>query len=114
MNIRPATADDCKNLWGKVAPVSVRAFAAEKNGETLIIAGVAYIGGNIVAFSDQKYATKQYPMTAMKMVQKVTGLLREIGAVVQATPDENQPNARNFLMHIGFKQVDADKFIWSN
>lgn len=113
MIIRPATFEDATAFWGKTAPVSIRGYVAELDGRVMGIAGLAYAPNQIRGFADMVEEGQKYPMTIMRITKLVKALLNETKAPVFCNADPNLPNARKFLEHIGFKQVDDRTFVWS-
>jgi hypothetical protein len=113
MIIRPATADDAKAYWGPVLPTSVRAYVAEKDGELLGIAGLAYMPTGILAFADMKEGGQKYPMAIMRITKLVKALLNETSAPVYCNADMSLPNSRKFLEHVGFKLRNGRTYVWS-
>lgn len=114
MNIRPATIEDVRSLWGIELPMSLRAYAAEHDGELLGVAGIAYFPGRLVAFADMQDSAQRYPLTIMRVARKVQALLREAIAPVYCEADCGYPNSRAFLEHVGFKNVSGRVYVWQN
>lgn len=113
MNIRPATADDCKRFWGSETPVSMRAFVAEQDGVVMAVAGLAFMSSGIMAFSDQSPEMPPHAMTAMRMAKKIIGVMQDIKSPVYCTADKTKPNACSFLERIGFTPLGNRNYIWS-
>ena len=101
MLIRPATLADCQNFYGKNPPMTLRALAAERDGEVVGIGGY-YISDEIAhAFTDQKGMTRREIAKAGRAMMKFLDAVK-IPVVAQCGPDGDTA-----LKHYGFEPFDT-------
>lgn len=111
--VRPATSADLAAFstaptWG-----TIRAIVAETDGKVIGIAGLAYQGEHVIAFSEIRDELRRYPVTIMRAARRVLRMLDGTGALAVANPEEQ--GARRFLTRLGFATVcdRTGTFRWS-
>jgi hypothetical protein len=113
MNLRPLTNDDLKAWWPDVAVAcSVRGFVAEHEGEIKGLAGLMYMPTALVGFAEMGPDGQQHPLTIMRMVRAMQGLMKTVSAPIFAVADEKYPNSEAFLEHVGFERVVGRQFVF--
>ena len=107
--LRPATIDDYRTLYGSEPPVSLQAIAAELDGETIGIAGIAYERGQLLGFSQMTDKMRQYPIQIMRATHRVMKMIREQEVNVLAVASCDEKNAAYFLEKLGFTYLGERK-----
>lgn len=100
-----ATAADIRAWYGKI-PYTMQCMLLEINGEPVAIGGLARQNGQMIAFMDMKPEAQKYPVLLMKSSKKVMNdIIEKSIANPVVKPDEQYPNARNFLKRLGFEEL---------
>ena len=99
MVIRWATREDILAFYGRDVPYTVRALAAEKNGEIVGIGGFYFDGDAAVAFSDVR-ASAMSKREFVRGARAVKDLLHEVKVDVVAKAG---PSGDIALRHFGFE-----------
>jgi hypothetical protein len=96
--IVPATPALVEAWYGKPAPWTLRGFAAVQDGRPLGLAGVYWIGGTPVGFSEWQPDLDR--KTIARAVRLVMGLIDGLGVPVFATAKSEQ--SARLLARLGF------------
>lgn len=114
--LRNITAEDYEALYGERPKVSIRGVAAELDGKVIGVAGIAYLPGQIMVFSDIRDELKQYPVFLMKAGRRFAKMLNKYGRYAVATACPKEKNSAEFLKHIGFTKIgstsDEEVYQW--
>lgn len=106
VSIRPAKAGDYEAIYGEPLKHSIRAYTAEIDGKPVGIAGVAYVGGQVSAFSKGLPGIpKHWAARGTVVVKK---MLREMNCPVLAIADPEIPTSSDFLKRVGFEHVTTN------
>ena len=110
-NIRMLKKGDIEALYGKPFPESVRGIAVEIGDDVVAVAGVIH-ANPLQAFSNMKDPLRKYPKTIMKTARRLKSILNLYETTIYAFADQEEPNSRNFLKHIGFVEIEDGVFKW--
>jgi hypothetical protein len=106
VEIRPIQAGDYEAVYGEKLKHSIRGFTLTIDGEIKGIAGVAYVGGQVNAFS------RGLPGIPKKWIVKGTlmtlQMLKEMNCPVLAIADPAIPTSSAFLKRCGFEHVTTN------
>lgn len=105
--IRRATAADVTSWYGKPVERSMRAIVAEIDGRAIGLAGYAFDGERMIAFSEMKDELRQHKKTILRAAREYMRMLREYKVPVVAIANQNEKSAVFFLLHIGFKHLQT-------
>lgn len=109
ITIRQATRLDVKNWLGNV-PNTMRAWAADRDGEVLGICGIAQIDGVQALFSYVSDECLKYKKAIVKCAKEC---MKHAPPVVVAKSDPRFEG--KMLRHLGFHEIehsDGEWFIW--
>lgn len=108
MDYRPATRGDILEFMPTV-PCTVRAEAAEQDGQVMGIGGVYYQAGRVFAFS---HARDEMPKRErIKGARRILDIVRSVRGPVWAIKGDFETADRT-LRHFGFQPVNDDYYIW--
>jgi hypothetical protein len=106
VEIRPIRAGDYEAIYGEPLRHSVRGFTAVVDGEPRGMAGVAYVKGQVTAFS------RGLPGIPKKWIARGTlmtlRMIRDMDCPVLAIADPEIPTAAQFLARVGFEHVTTN------
>lgn len=101
MELRTATAEDIKCMYGAPAAVPVSMVVLD-NGGPIAIAGIAHLDEGAFAVSWIKDEAKDSPKAILRAARVVRQMIEALGEPVYARNDADEPTADRFLRHIGF------------
>ena len=99
MIVRPCTRADFEAFFGKKPPMTLRALAAERDGEIVGIGGYYIVGGIAYAFTDQRGMTKR------EMVRAARVLVAFLNAVKAQMIAQCGADGDTALKHYGFEPL---------
>src|SRR3990167_2709013 len=97
MIVRPCTRADFEAFFGKKPPMTLRALAAERDGQIVGIGGYYIVNGVAHAFTDQR------GMTRREMVKAARQLVAFLGAVKTQMIAQCGPEGDVALKHYGYE-----------
>lgn len=109
MTTRPATAADVKGLHP--GGTSYRAWAAELDGETAGVIGLALTRPRACLFCSFDEALRPHlkSMPILRLLKKVEATFKRRGLPVYAIREKSEPKAEAMLKRLGFEYVgDVD------
>jgi N-acetylglutamate synthase-like GNAT family acetyltransferase len=109
----PATQETVRAAYGlETPPRSVRAIAAEKDGEVIGCAGVYLHDGVRIMFSDLGPELRARPKWIIRGWRRLMEMVQASDIPVLAAADEDIPGAPAFLEHLGFQHVEGRLYRW--
>ena len=105
--IRPATLADFTTLYGRAPDRTIRAWAAELDGQPVGIAGIAYNGPRPVMFGKITPALRPYRRFIVRAAKELAEIGHEACAVACADPRE--PLSCKLLQRLGFEFIGNGK-----
>ena len=110
--IKPATREDIEQFFPEdLSGYTFMAYAAVLDGAVLGIAGIQYIGKDVLAFSRAAPGQlEKYPRTGAKMAILVKRLLK--GRTATAVADGSMEGAGSLLTRLGFTHLQEGVYIW--
>jgi hypothetical protein len=114
--VRTARPSDFQEIYDRPAPVSMRAWSAELDGEVLGMAGYYIASGQIMVFSTMKDRMRDFPVTIMRASRRFMASLKEakLPAICVASPDEG--NSCAFLERLGWSHAgtgdEGEVYTW--
>jgi hypothetical protein len=118
VEIRPATAEDIRVLYGHSPRKTMRAYTAVYDGRPVAVAGLYYYPDQVVAFSciNPEYAHLKAGLARGAL--KVLRLLKDMNKPVIAVAEPGIPTAPEFLERCGFEYLLTNSqgkvYIWRN
>ena len=106
--LRPATAGDVADFFGKPQAKTVQAVVMELDGRVIGIGGLAYEGDKLVAFGDFKPEALKYKRMVVKGARMVRDMVAKARAPVFTVADDKYPGSAKLLLRLGFDQVEPD------
>ena len=97
MIVRPCTRADFEAFFGKKPPMTLRALAAERDGEIVGVGGYYIVNGLAHAFTDQRGMTRREMVKAARML---VAFLNTVKAQMLAQCGSDGDTA---LKHYGFE-----------
>lgn len=101
-SIRIATREEIESFYGPITE-PVRMAAIEKDGAVVGVAGLVWSDHGVQAISWLRKEAKSSPKAILRCAHIVQAMAEEVGGVVYAAPDPDEPSANGLLQHIGFK-----------
>jgi hypothetical protein len=111
IEIRPATAADVEEFYGRPPLFSMRGFVGVKDGVVIGLGGVYRMDDHYIAFSDLKPEAREHLTYVLRAAKEVIKLMNNYDEVF-AYPSEAEKNAAGFLEHLGFTQC-GKLYRWS-
>lgn len=106
VELRPVRSGDYEAIYGEPLKHSIRGWVATVDGEPKGIAGVAYVGGQVNAFS------RSLPGLPKSWIARgaiaTLRLIRELNCPVLAIADPEIPTSHDFLERCGFEHVTTN------
>jgi hypothetical protein len=116
VEIRPATAEDIKAVYGSLPRKTMRAYAAVVDGQSVAVAGVYYYPDQVVAFSKILPEYAHLKAGLGRGAVKVLKMLRDINKPILAVAEPDIPTAPDFLERCGFEYIQTNSqgkvYIW--
>lgn len=100
---RDATLEDAIKFYGTYPPARFRGFVVEKDEELLAIAGVYYVKGYPVAFSDLSDSIRKHKKLIVSGVRFLCEFMNAMKTPVFALANQCEPTAPYLLARCGFK-----------
>jgi hypothetical protein len=116
LQIRPATADDLKGVHPEADGVSYRAWAAELDGKTVGVIGLALTRPRACLFCafEEELRPHLKAMPILRLLKKVKDTIEARGLPVYAIREPDEDKAPAILARLGFErfgEVDGDD-VW--
>lgn len=106
MELRPVRAGDYEAIYGEPLKHSIKGFVVTVDGEPRGIAGVAYVDGQVNAFSrGLPGIPKKWIVRGVKLT---LGMIEEMNCPVLAIADPEIPTSHAFLERCGFEHVTTN------
>lgn len=112
LEVRPTTRQDFIEFHGVPPPYRMRALTALEDGAVIGIAGLQYVNGNLIAFSDTGPAIKARKKFLMSFAKTAARMCHEEARPIYAVADENEPSAHRWLKWLGFINIESDLYLW--
>ena len=112
LEVRPTTRQDFIDFHGVPPPYRMRALTALEDGTVIGIAGLQYVNGNLIAFSDTCPAIKSRKKFLMRFAKTAMQMCEEETRPIYAIADENEPTAPRWLARHGFTNIESDLYLW--
>lgn len=113
MNIRPLTPEDLRQWWpDKVVPYTVRGFVAQMGERLMGVSFLMYQPHAVAAYAEMVPEGQKYPLTIMRMVRLMRGLMATVNAPIITIADEGYPNSMAFLERAGFEHMGGRQFVF--
>lgn len=100
---RDATLDDAIKFYGDYPPARFRGFVIERGQELLAIAGVYYVKGHPVAFSDLSDAIRKHKKLIASGARFMCEFMDAMKTPIFALASQCEPTAPYLLAKLGFK-----------
>lgn len=106
--IRTATANDYREIYGINPPFSLRAWSVFIDGKLSGIAGATFTSHLMIAFSRKADGAKASKRLIWEISQALMEKIKGIGAKeIVAIADSDYPCSGAFLERLGFRWVDS-------
>ncbi len=89
--------------------LTARGWVVELDGEIVATCGVMYSFPPL-AFSRIEPKLKKYPKVIVRVGKMIRKICLESSVAIFAVPDDEEPTARKFLEHLGFRAVGDKLF----
>lgn len=110
--VEPATLDHFKQFYGyDEMPYSARGKAFYLDGELVAVAGVRFVQGYFLVFSEIKPDVKVEKATIFRCGLEVMDMVKSLGLPVIAVAG-NGITAPRFLKHLGFTQSPCGEYYY--
>jgi hypothetical protein len=107
--VRPATTADILRWYEGPPPFSCKAFVMEVDGNLEALWGLRFVNGEAACFSMLTTVAREQKRAVVQGIRLLRKMLQEHQDVI-AYADRNEPTAKAFLEHVGFKRIGAT--IW--
>jgi hypothetical protein len=116
VDIRPATAEDFRVLYGNPPRKTMRAYTAVYDGQPVAVAGIYYYPDQVVAFSKILPEYAHLKAGLGRGALKVLRMLKDINKPVLAVAEPDIPTSAEFLERCGFEYIHTTSqgkvYIW--
>lgn len=111
--VRRATRSDIESFSGISQVYSIKAIAAELDGEIIALAGVAFHKGRWLGFADLTEKVRNHKMHIMRGAKRFLNEMRQEGVkYIYVEADPNEHKAVEWLQSLGFELDHRTQYLY--